>query len=55
MLRKIKLYGKLAEFVGHKELEVEVDSIAKAVSHDIKIVISNPQSNMTSGTIKAAG
>jgi len=32
MLRKIKLYGKLAEFVGHKEFEVKVDTLAKAVS-----------------------
>jgi len=32
MLRKIKLYGELAEFVGHKEFEVHVDSLAKAVS-----------------------
>ena len=32
MLRKIKLYGELAEFVGHKEFEVKVDSIAKVVS-----------------------
>ena len=32
MLRKIKLYGELAEFVGHKEFEVQVDSFAKAVS-----------------------
>ena len=32
MLRKIKLYGELAEFVGHKEFEVQVDSLAKAVS-----------------------
>ena len=32
MLRKIKLYGQLAEFIGHKEFEVEVDSVAKAVS-----------------------
>ena len=32
MLRKIKLYGNLAEFVGHKEFEVEVDTISKAVS-----------------------
>ena len=32
MFRKIKLYGKLAEFVGHKEFEVQVDSVAKAVS-----------------------
>jgi len=32
MLRKIKLYGQLAEFIGHKEFEAEVDSVAKAVS-----------------------
>ena len=32
MLRKIKLYGKLAEFVGHKEFEVKVDTLSKAVS-----------------------
>ena len=32
MLRKTKLYGELAEFVGHKEFEVQVDSLAKAVS-----------------------
>ena len=32
MLRKIKLYGELAEFIGHKEFEVQVDSLAKAVS-----------------------
>ena len=32
MLRKIKLYGELADFVGHKEFEVQVDNIAKAVS-----------------------
>ena len=32
MLRKIKLYGELADFVGHKEFEVQVDSLAKAVS-----------------------
>ena len=32
MWRKIKLYGELAEFVGHKEFEVQVDSLAKAVS-----------------------
>ena len=32
MLRKVKLYGKLAEFVGHKEFEVKVDSVGKAVS-----------------------
>ncbi len=32
MLRKVKLYGKLAEFVGHKEFEVKVESVGKAVS-----------------------
>ena len=26
MLRKIKLYGELAKFIGHKEFEVKVDS-----------------------------
>ncbi len=32
MLRKVKLYGELAEFIGHKEFEVQVDSLSKAVS-----------------------
>ena len=32
MLRKVKLYGELAEFVGHKEFEVQADSVAKVVS-----------------------
>ena len=32
MLRKIKLYGELAEFVGHKEFEVKVDRLSRAVS-----------------------
>ena len=32
MLRKVKLYGQLAEFVGHKEFEVEVNNVAHAVS-----------------------
>ena len=32
MLRKVKLYGKLAEFVGHEEFEVEVNSVGQAVS-----------------------
>jgi len=31
-MRKVKLYGKLAEFVGHKEFEVEVRDISQAVS-----------------------
>ena len=32
MLRKLKLYGELAEFVGHKEFEIQVNSLGKAVS-----------------------
>ena len=32
MLRKIKLYGELAKFVGHKEFEVKVHSLSHAVS-----------------------
>jgi len=32
MLRKLKLYGELAEFIGHKEFEVKVNSISHAVS-----------------------
>ena len=32
MLRKIKLYGELAKFVGHKEFEVKVESLSHAVS-----------------------
>ena len=32
MLRKVKLYGKLAKFVGHKEFEVKVNSVAEAIS-----------------------
>ena len=32
MLRKLKLYGELAEFVGHKEFEIQIDSLGKAVS-----------------------
>ena len=32
MLRKVKLYGELAKFVGHKEFEVELDTVSKAVS-----------------------
>ena len=29
MLRKIKLYGELAEFVGHKELEADFKSVGE--------------------------
>ena len=32
MLRKVKLYGELAKFVGHKEFEVELNTVGKAVS-----------------------
>ena len=32
MLRKVKLYGELAEFVGHKEFEIKADTLSKAVS-----------------------
>ena len=32
MLRKIKLYGELADFVGHKEFEVKADTLTQAVS-----------------------
>ena len=32
MLRKVKLYGDLAEFIGHKQFEVKVHSVAQAVS-----------------------
>ena len=32
MLRKIKLYGELATFVGHKEFEVKADTLASAIS-----------------------
>ena len=32
MLRKIKLYGELAKFVGHEEFEVKADTLRHAVS-----------------------
>jgi predicted phage tail protein len=32
MLRKIKLYGKLAKFIGHDEFEVKVENVAQAIS-----------------------
>ena len=32
MLRKLKLYGELAEFVGHKEFEIEASNIPKVIS-----------------------
>ena len=32
MLRKIKLYGELANFIGHKEFEVKADTLSHAIS-----------------------
>lgn len=32
MLTKLKLYGNLADFIGHKQFEVKVHSVAQAVS-----------------------
>ena len=32
MLRKLKLYGELAKFVGHKEFEIKVNSLPQAIS-----------------------
>ena len=32
MLRKLKLYGELADFIGHKEFEIEASNIPKAIS-----------------------
>ena len=32
MLRKLKLYGELARFVGHKEFEIKVHSLPQAIS-----------------------
>ena len=32
MLLKLKLYGQLAEFIGHKEFEIKVNSVSQAVS-----------------------
>tara|TARA_R100000149_G_scaffold58946_1_gene27930 strand:- start:256 stop:861 length:606 start_codon:yes stop_codon:yes gene_type:complete len=32
MLRKIKLHGELAKFVGHKEFEVKAETVGKAIS-----------------------
>ena len=37
MLRKVKLYGELADFVGHKELEAVINSTADA----IRFLVSN--------------
>ena len=32
MHRKLKLYGELAEFIGHKQFEVKLNSISQAIS-----------------------
>ena len=32
MLTKVKLHGRLADFIGHKEFDVKVSSVAQAVS-----------------------
>tara|TARA_B100000900_G_scaffold331443_1_gene292143 strand:+ start:38 stop:631 length:594 start_codon:yes stop_codon:yes gene_type:complete len=37
MLRKVKLYGELADFIGHKELEAVINSTADA----IRFLVSN--------------
>ena len=37
MLKKVKLYGELADFVGHKELDAVINSTADAV----KFLVSN--------------
>ena len=31
MLRKVKLYGELSDFVGHKELDAVINSTAEAI------------------------
>ena len=40
MFRKIKLYGKLAEYVGHKELDV-ASSVVKTPANAVRFLISN--------------
>ena len=32
MLRKLKLYGELAKFIGHKEFEIKVHNLSQAIS-----------------------
>ena len=32
MLRKLKLYGELAKFIGHKEFEIQVHNLPQAIS-----------------------
>ena len=36
MLRKLKLYGELATFVGHKEFEIQVHNLPQAISFLVK-------------------
>ena len=40
MLRKVKLYGELAKFLGQKTLEAEVHSAAQAIRF---LVVNFPQ------------
>ena len=40
MFRKIKLYGKLAEYIGHKELDV-ASSVVKTPANAVRFLISN--------------
>ena len=40
MSRKIKLYGELAEFVGHKEFDINTDTI-KTPANAVRFLISN--------------
>ena len=45
MLRKLKLYGELAKFVGHKEFEIKVNSLPQAISF-LRINFPNVESYM---------
>ena len=40
MLRKVKLYGQLAEFVGHKEFDV-CSSVVKTPANAVRFLVSN--------------
>jgi predicted phage tail protein len=42
MLRKIKLYGKLAKFIGHRVLEADVATAAEAVRTSITASVLAP-------------
>ena len=52
MLTKLKLYGDLADFIGHKQFEVKVHSVAQAVSFlinnfpDAEAYMANRQYNV---------